>query len=258
MLWTLMLASTSAAAVDTGLRPTDAEVERLPAYCQAKYKLAAGSPEWRAWQDRIGQNFIDIHHYCAGLNFVNRYWGARSKADRTFYLQRAMTNFDYMVKAEKPDFTLRADLYGNRAEVFKLMGRPGEAIKDLNTVLGIDPKLVRPYLQLADLHAAAKTPKKALDVVTEGLRQVPDSTALQRRYLELGGQKPFPEPVQAKAAESAPAPSAASVSPAPQSAPATDPQPAPQAETPPVSKAEAPPAIGTPKNPYCRFCPPED
>lgn len=249
MLWTFMLVSTSAVAVDTGLRPTDAEVERLPAYCQAKYKLAAGSPEWRAWQDRIGQNFIDIHHYCAGLNFVNRYWGARSKADRTFYLQRAMTNFDYMVKAEKPDFTLRADLYGNRAEVFKLMGRPGEAIKDLNTVLGIDPKLVRPYLQLADLHVAAKAPKKALEVLTEGLRQVPDSTALQRRYLELGGQKPFPEPVQAKAVEPAPAQAVAPASPVAQTVPAADTQPA--------SKAAAP-VIGTPKNPYCRFCPPEE
>jgi tetratricopeptide (TPR) repeat protein len=260
MLLGLVLGTGSAAAVETGLKPSDAEMLQLPDYCQAKYKLPQGSPEWKAWQSRIGQNFIDLHHYCAGLNFVNRFWGARSKQDKTFYLQRAMTNFDYMVKAEKPDFSLRVDLYSNRGEVFKLMGRPGEAIKDFNRALAIDPRIVRPYLQLADLHVAGKAPGRALETVSEGLRNVPDSSALQRRYLELGGKKPFPEPIIAKAAEPV-VPQSESAGAALGADAAIEPILAPAQNVPPAAEAatqsESVPTIGTPKNPYCRFCPPE-
>lgn len=238
-----------ALAVDTGLRPNAVEMMRLPPYCQAKFNAPTSSAEWKSWRGQIGENFIDLHHYCAGLNYMNRYWGARTAPDRSFYLQRALTNFDYMVKAEKPDFALRVELYSQRGEVNKLLRKPGEAIKDFNTARSIDPKAVKPYLQLADLYVATKAPARALETLTEGLRHVPDSTALQRRYLELGGKKPFPDPIVAKAAEPPPA------KPEPP-APPTAAEPGGAAvESGP--EPTAPPAIGTPKNPYCRFCPPE-
>lgn len=243
---------TSALAVETGLRPNPAEMLRLPAYCQAKFNLPRGTPEWNAWRDRIGENFNDIHHYCAGLNYMNRYWAARSKQDRGYYLQRAISNFDYMAKAEKPGFLLRAELYSNRGEVFRLMGRPGEAVKELNQALAADPRNVKTYLQLADLQVAGKAPARALETVSEGLRYVPDSTALQRRYLELGGQKPFPDPVVAKAAKPVAASSGADEATA-------QPVEAAGAEATSDTAApiQSPPPIGTPNNPYCRFCPPE-
>lgn len=257
MLLALICGTGPVVAVETGLAPNAAEMLSLPPYCQARFRLQQGSPEWNSWRARIGENFNDLHHYCAGLNYVNRYWGARDKRDKGFYLQRALSGFDYLVKAQKPDFALRAELYANRGEVLKLMGRPGEAAKDLNQALTIDPRMVRPYLRLADLHGAAKSRKRALEIVTEGLRHVPDSTALQRRYLELGGQKPFPEPIVAEAGEPVQArPEApASESEAPVE---TVEAAAVESKPEPAGPTEAPGAtIGTPKNPYCRFCPPE-
>jgi tetratricopeptide (TPR) repeat protein len=247
---------THAGAVDYSFKPNAAEILRMPPYCRAKFNAPQGSPEWKAWRDRIGENFIDLHHYCSGLNFVNRYWGARTPKDRGFYLQNAMDNFNYMVKAAKPDFALSAELYSNRGEVFKLMRKPGEAISDYNKAISINPSLVKPYLQLADLHVASKAPARALEAVSEGLRHVADSTALQRRYLELGGKKPSPDPIVSKAAEPASAqPEAQASKPEaaaePVEAAAVESKPGPAAQT------EASPAIGTPSNPYCRFCPPE-
>lgn len=249
MLLLLAAGAPAALAVDTGLRPNAAEMMRLPPYCQAKFNAPTSSAEWKSWRAQIGENFIDLHHYCAGLNYMNRYWGARSAPDRSFYLQRALTNFDYMVKAEKPDFALRVELYSQRGEVNKLLRKPGEAIKDFNTARSIDPKAVKPYLQLADLYVATKAPARALETLTEGLRHAPDSTALQRRYLELGGKKPFPDPIVAKAAEAQAEPA----TPSPASEPATTVESGPE----PTAPATAAPAIGTPTNPYCRFCPPE-
>lgn len=244
----------NAGATDLSFTPNAGEMLRLPAYCQVRFSAPPQSPEWKGWRDRIGANYIDLHHYCAGINFVNRYWGARTAKDRSFYLQNAMNNFDYMVKAEKPDFTLRAELYSHRGEAFKLMRRPAEAVRDFNHALSIDPRFVKPYLQLAELNVAGKTAARALEIVTEGLRHVPDSKALQRRYRELGGKEPFPEPIVAKAAEPELQPVA--------TAPAVERpiEPAPAAASPqpePTPATEAVPTIGTPKNPYCRFCPPE-
>lgn len=248
-----MSASAPAAAIDLSSVPNAVEMMRLPPYCAAKFKSPQDPNEVKIWGDRIGSNFGDIHHYCEGLNFVNRYWGARTTNERSYYLQQARNNFDYMVKAEKPDFALRSELYSNRGEVFRLMGKLGEAIKDLNQAMSINPKVVKPYLQLADLYEGSKDRVRALEVTTEGLHNIPNSKALQRRYLELGGKMPYPEPVVAKAAESEPAQQTGAV-------------PAPTIITQPISGTPASPAseqakvpenkppIGTPSNPYCRFC----
>jgi tetratricopeptide (TPR) repeat protein len=245
-----------AVALDMSVRPNAAEMMRLPPFCSARLNAAQGSPEWNAWRERVGENFVDIHHYCFGLVAIDRYWGARTQQDRSFYLQRAMNNFDYIVKAAKPDFALRADVYSDRGALFKLMGKPGEATKDFDKAISINPRLVKPYLQLADLHVAGKSPKRALETITEGLRHVPASTALQRRYLELGGKKPFPDPIVAKAVEPPSAqPEAAASKPEAAAEPAEAAADGSKAE--PAAQTGASPTIGTPQNPYCRFCPPE-
>jgi tetratricopeptide (TPR) repeat protein len=229
-----------------GFKPNAAELLRLPPYCQAKFNLPQGSAASNAWRDQIGENYKDLHHYCAGLNYVNRYWGEQDPRQRSYYLQRALGNFDYMVKAEKPGFALRAELYLNRGEVFRIMRKPGQAIDDFKRALSINPNLEKPYLQLADLHKAGKSTARALETVTEGLRHIPDSKPLQRRYLELGGKKPFPEPIVAKVDEPAPEPAAAPAGAADASSEPTPAGDAPGSE--PVVTTESPP-IGNSKNP---------
>jgi tetratricopeptide (TPR) repeat protein len=247
-----------AVALDTSATPNAKEMRIMPPFCVAKFTLAQGSPEWNAWRDRVGENFIDIHHYCFALVAVNRYWSSRSPQDRGFYLQRALLNYNYVVNAMKPDFTLGAELFSDRGALFMLMGKPGEAAKDFNKALSINPNFAKPYLQLADLHVAIKAPTHALETVTEGLRHLPDSTALQRRYLELGGKKPFPEPIIAKAAEPV-LEKAIETTPAAETVIEPVPAPAPAASPTSEPAAASPSAlpIGTHQNPYCRFCPPE-
>jgi len=244
---------TVAAVLAYGITP--GEMARLPPSCAARMKSDKQSPEYQAWRKQIGENFADFHHYCHGINFINRYWGASSPQERRFYLQQAIAEFHYIERAQKPDFTMGAELYSNLGEVFKLMGKPGEAIRDFTRALTINPKIVKPYLQLADLYEGIKDRVHALEVITEGLRNVPDSKSLQHRYLELGGKLPYPEPIHSTPIEAdqpvtappkkAEAPTAAekATDEAPTPAPAIDP-----------AAPDAPPPIGSPKNPYCRFC----
>ena len=249
-MFTLLLTITvgTVMATELGFNPTPIEMQRMPAYCKAKFTAPQGSPGWQIWRDRLGENFIDIHHYCSGLNWVNRYWSTTNVTDRKFYLERALDEITYMVKAQKPGFPLRANVLSSRGDVFKLAAKPGEAIKDFSEAVAINPKMVKPYLQLAKLYVDSKNQRQALEAISEGLRYTPDSTALQSRYLELGGKKPFPEPVAQQASETGAAET--------ESAPADTASSEPSDQVTPATPAEEP-RIGTPTNPYCRFCPPE-
>lgn len=250
----LALGGMHAAATDLSFNPNASEMLRMPPYCKVKFTAPQNSAEWQMWRDRMGQNFIDLHHYCAGLNYVNRYWGARDAKDRSYYLRRAMDNFTYMVKAEKPDFPLRAELYANRGEVFKLQHKPGEALRDYLHAIEIDPKLTRPYFGAIDLYKETKQQDKALDIAKSGLQHNPNSTALQKRYLELGGKQPFPEPIVAKVVEPE-LPSPVLGTPAAEETINATSSTAASPEVEPGTANEPQPTIGSPKNPYCRFCP---
>lgn len=247
--------STPLAATDLSFQPNEVEMLRMPAYCQVKWRSPPSSPEWKGWRDRIGSNYLDIHHYCAGLNYVNRYWAAKNKKDRSYYLENAMNNFDYMVRAEKPDFALRSELYSSRGEVFKLQGRTGEAERDFRHAIELDPKLTRPYLQLIDLYEGRKQRKQALEVAKLGVRHNPDSKAMQRRYLELGGSQPFPEPFVPAITAPEPTPQVSAESAQAATSETADVEPVAPAT--PEPAAVTPPPTGSPTNPYCRFCPPE-
>lgn len=235
-------------------RPSATEMQQLPPYCAVKFNTTMDSPEWKTWRNQLGPNFNDIHHYCAGLNFLNRYYRAPT-FEKSGMLQGAKRNFEYMEKAASPEFPLRADIYLNHGITLKLMGQPGLAIKDLQQAIEINPKLAKAYVELISLYKSNKQSTQAMDIAVAGLKQIPDSNALQRHYLELGGKQPFPEPVAAVVE-----PAVAKAAPAEgegQSAPPVAGESAPPTPT-PADAAGTQPAIGVPGNPYCRFCPPPE
>lgn len=234
--------------------PTDSELASLPALCKAKTKSAPGNPDYDMWQNTLGKDFLHTHHYCAGLNFINRYYRARSDKDKGFNLDSAENNLSYMVAHAEPQFSLMPEIYMNRGLVYSLRKQHGKAIADMNKAIELDPRLVKPYSVLADYYASTKQKSKALETVAEGLRYNPNAKSLQRRYNELGGKLPYPAPIRTAPVEAA-QPVAA---PPRKEAEPTAPEKAPNDASAPAT-APAEPAtqtrIGSPKNPYCRFCP---
>lgn len=234
--------------------PTDAEMTSLPPYCKAKMKTPQGSPEYNAWEATLGKDFLHTHHYCAGINFINRYYGARTQMDKRGTLHEAETNLQYMVTHAEPTYSLMPDVYLNLGVVYSLSGQPARAITHFNKAIELNPRLPRAYTGLADYYLKSKQSAKALEIVTEGLRHNPETRSLQRRYKELGGKLPYPEPVSvAEKVEPVAEPAAATdkAAPASDSALAASPSEAAPAAAPAIVT----PKIGSPTNPYCRFCP---
>lgn len=233
--------------------PSEAEFNSLPPYCAAKLKSRIGSADYASWEKILGKDFVHTHHYCFALNYINRYYRSRSRQDKTFNLQSALNNLDYMVTHAAPGYSLMPEIYQNRGLVYSLMGRNGEAVRDMRKAIELNPRQVKAYNVLADFYSGSKQANKALETVTEGLRHNPGTRSLQRRYTELGGKLPYPEPVQAMPEAAPPEGAAGDVVATPPIEAATA---ASRDEPAAAASGQVPaPAIGSPSNPYCRFCP---
>lgn len=244
----LTLNATSSHALEPWI-PTDSEMASLPAFCKARFN--EGSPEYKYWESTLGRDYGHTHHYCAGINFLNRYYRSRSKEGKNLNINSARTNFEYMATHAAPTYSLMPDVYSNLGTVYSLMNQPAQAITHFNKAIELNPRQHRAYNALADFHIRIKQPAKALEIVTEGLRHNPNIKSLQRRYTEFGGKLPYPEPVVPEPAEA----QAATRDETSVSASVNADEPAATEPATPAAEPTAPPQIGSPTNPYCRFCP---
>jgi len=201
-------------------------------------------------------NWMHMHHYCDCIRFTNRAYSALGDwNDMRYNLQIAIGGCDYVFKHAKPNFYMRPEIHLQKGKALKLFRQEGKALIEFIEAMRGNPKLPAAYMELADLQVRSKKTQEALKTVTEGLRHNPDSKPLKRRYTELGGKLPYPTPVFATPAP-VPPPSE-TATPAPTSPAETTTTPTVTTESLPVPSAPTPiePKIGSPKNPYCRFCP---
>lgn len=80
--------------------PSPSELAMLPEACQVRlgvdYKKNPAVKS--AWSSRFGKDvWIHIHHYCHGLKFLNRAQFGQKSQHRSFYLQSAIREFDYVL-----------------------------------------------------------------------------------------------------------------------------------------------------------------
>lgn len=192
----------------------------------------------------MANNAVWFHHYCWGLLDKHRAFASVAASDRSFLTRIWRQEMEYIV-----NWTARVNvkweylplIHKEIAETYLQDKNYGNALRSANTALSLNADIPASYALLADIYVQIKDKSKALATVTEGLKRVPASKALQFRYKDLGGGMPFPEPYVKKEPEPAPAP-----------------EPVKEASTVTPSgttAADVPPVEQPPGNPYCRFCP---
>ncbi|MHB1213714.1 MAG: hypothetical protein ACYCY9_01900 [Thiobacillus sp.] len=227
---------------------TDQELSSLPNYCTARIK--GSGAEYNQWVQILGRDFDHTHHYCFALNDLNKYYKSRSAKDKKFNLKNAEGNLSYMVNHASPSYSLMPEIYLNRGLTYSLMNQHGKAVADITKALELNPRQVKAYNMLADYYISIKLKNKALETVTKGLRHSPGTKSLQRRYQELGGKMPYPEPLAQTDPAMIETPPSAEQAAVPEVPPLA--APAEKIVTEPDSDK---PKIGSPTNPWCRFCP---
>lgn len=255
LAWALLLPQ-AAFAVDSSGVPTDVELKQMPPYCTTRIKEndPAG---WQIGLARFGETWNHIHHYCYALAFMNRYYASRDPGFRRHILHQAIDNINYVIQRAPSGDPLLPQLYLDRGRVLIIQKKDALGLADFQAAIAANPGYAPAYRALVTYYDEKKMGKQAMDWAVKGLQHAPDDKGLQRRYRELGGKLPYPEPIQRRAAEEAPKPVAVEAKSEAPPAATVEPAPAPDAAKPAEEAEEAvqPPKIGSPKNPYCRFCP---
>lgn len=239
-----------ACEVFAGFAPDAQELQTLPPYCTPRIN-ETDPAGWAQGAAQFGEGWNHMHHYCYALNFINRYYRSRDAATKRDALKQAIGNIDYMLDHTGKGYFMRGQWMLDKGKVMMLAGNKPQGIAMIQAALDLNPGLEAGYRLISDTFVELGNKKEALEWVSTGLQHVPGSKALQRRYKDLGGKEPYPEPLikpvppaeEAKptiADESAPKVEEKKVEEKPEAIP----------ETPPVDS----PKIGSPTNPYCRFC----
>lgn len=207
------------------------------------------------------KNAVHMHHYCDGLRFIDRaYASMKNKREMGYYLGKSLAGFNYVLNATQEDYAMRGEVHVGKARALKLMGRNAEAATEYHKALRYKFDAPDVFIAVADFYKESGNKTKALETVAEGLKINPQSNGLKRRYTELGGKLPYPEAVDKNTlakeskVEDKPddrigdeqSPREAESEVANADKPTTQSEVVPQLD---------PPKIGSPKNPYCRFCP---
>lgn len=183
----------------------ESEYLQLPSYCK-KFELENGTfiydkfvasltPEERA----ITHNSGGFHHYCRIPLGWARYYSSREKDKKGYYIQYFILNeADYMLSGSSHDAPLRPYFHIEKAKALVIMKKEERAIAEYLMASRLDPRIPTPYLDMARIHVRLNNKLKALALVSEGLKHNPDSKALQKRFVELGGQLPYPTPYPAQ------------------------------------------------------------
>lgn len=243
LVCTAMMGLSLAAYASQPYGPTAEEAKILPDYCQ--------NPE--QWKSILGSAATWNNHTCYGINRINRYYKSRTSPEKRGNLEGALRDFNYSVTKLPPDFVLMPEIYMYRGITYGLMDRVGEAVADLQKAIGMDPKLTKAHNELADLYETKLSQRdKALEIITAGLRHNPDVKSMQRRYTRLGGKLPYPEPIRPAQAADTQATTPADAAPSAVTAAPAEPDKSEPAAAPASAEQSK---IGSPNNPYCRFCP---
>ncbi len=248
------------ASAIAGYSATTAELSLLPAFCQAK--LGTNPADHQLYSGKIGPNWLHIHHYCVGLNFINRYKRSfGNKGDQQFYLQSALSEFEYMFTHSSPTFWMRPEMHVQKGKLLASAKRTVEAVNEFEMALKDNPNYLEAHVALSDLYKNTGQKSKSITALEQALQLSPNNKSLQRRYNELTGKVFTPPPPTTVEQITPPPPTPIPVEQAAAASEvdSTTTQPVPASSPAPVSSpAVVPEKIGTPSNPYCRFCPPEE
>lgn len=234
---------------------TQAERALLPQFCLVKLKDDNRSPEAQAFIRQFGfDNWLHIHHYCYALNYVNRAQKAGNARDRNSQLQLAVSDYIYVLRGTKPDFWMRPQLHVELGRLYLRLNRQIDATEAFKAAVNSSPMYLAGYIALIDQLRRSGAVGQARDVAEQGLRHLPDAGRLQSLYLELGGKRPFPEPIP-----KTPALTPRSVAPPErEAAKAEFQQGVNEADSSLTPHAEPEGPSGAEDGQNCRFCPPEE
>lgn len=212
-------------------------------------------------ENAMARNAPWFHHYCWGLLSKFRIYSI-DKAERKAEIGMWRSNMQFIIEYVEKQNATWAYLPLIHTEIAEshLADRDFPmAVAAAEMALILDKTFEPAYMALANAHERTGNKAKALDAIKRGLMSMADAPRLKKKYTELGGRLPYPEPEISGMDQTPPPP------PAPADPPSISDTDSVMGSANPstshsanqiVDEASQPDLIPTPK-PHCRFCPQE-
>ena len=176
-------------AAGTLFNLTPQELAMLPTWCREVQHMHSiyGTPGGQAaWNEKVGRDFMHMHHYCEAQVGLMRADRARvSDAEKKRLLQYADNNYTYVINNAKPTFVMLPEVFVQRANTRIRQDRFEEALEDLETAKKLRQDYVPIYLAMAKLFSESGDKARAQAAVEEGLKAVPTSNVLRQALAEF-------------------------------------------------------------------------
>ena len=171
------------------------ELALLPAYCVDTEAFMHGpensptqSPRAAVWVSKMGRSFWSMHHYCWGLVNLNRLrFGRAETNNRMYFAKQIVDEYRFVIDHSTPDFIMLPEIWARIGEASLLAGDIGGAMDAYAKSRSIKPDYAPAYVQWAEFQMRTNRHQDAKALVTEGLRNNPDSKPLLQLYRKLGG-----------------------------------------------------------------------
>lgn len=193
----------AAAQVSAAIRakePTPGELALLPEWCIDSQDGPYGSPEGptgmnrspRAakWVAAMGTDFWHMHHYCRGLRDTLRLRRpALSPGERTFLMERAINEFEYVITNCLPSMPLMPEVLLKKGQIHLMRGDLEAASLTFERSRQLKPDYWPAYTMWVDALLELRQYDAARALIEEGLRQVPQSPQLLERQRRIAAGK---------------------------------------------------------------------
>lgn len=178
--------------VDNAYRAQPRDMDAAPRYCmytQLFRDIVPGGnnpAEIERWHSVMGESFIHMHHYCAGLIETNRaLFASRSAKERVSYLDHSIQEFDYVIRNATPGFKLLPEIFTKKGENLLRLRRGAQGIGELLRAIALKPDYWPPYAYISDYYKEVGDVVSAREWLEKGLSAAPNTKALMRRLAEL-------------------------------------------------------------------------
>lgn len=149
--------------------------------------------EYYKWAKVVGEDiFRYTHHYCSGLNWINRYklsltsWYKGVETDRKFALKSALGEFRFMRGRLRPKHKLYYSMLMNEAYIYRELGDFKKAARNYKEIIKRKPGYAPVYVKYAWLFHSIGKSSDAIKILQIGLKKTNGAEIIKKAMVDMG------------------------------------------------------------------------
>ncbi len=159
---------------------SDTEWSLWPEYCRARFPVSgAGSnsrfadavpvAEIEKWKAQLGQTWVGLHHYCAGIIRLRfRYKQASNREEKRYILKQSREDALYTLHRMEETDPLYEDIALHVAQTHYYLEEYSDAEKYLKKIMSVNPKYSGAYSTMSVVYQAQGKIDSAIAILEKG------------------------------------------------------------------------------------------